>query len=270
MHNLRSAFAIICIVLPSQWATAEEHDDFTIKVVDDATGRGVPLVELKTVNNIRDYTDSAGIVAFSEPGLMNRTVFFHVKSHVYEYPKDGFGHRGARLKIAPGGEATLKIKRINIAERLYRVTGAGIYRHSVLVGRPVPTRQPVLNGQVFGSDSVWYGSPQWQIDALWRFQIPEEMRETYGYPELTDAARRKILGLTSARLYGITPVDGAEKDRRYRPVPVDYEDRIPEALKTVMEFPGYAADNMATFKERYAALGPTPSNTRYGWMRTTV
>jgi hypothetical protein len=35
---------------------------------------------------------------------------------------------------------------------------------------------------LFGSDSVWYGSPQWQIDAFWRFQIPEQMRKQYGYP----------------------------------------------------------------------------------------
>ncbi len=123
---------------------------------------------------------------------------------------------------------------------------------------------------VFGSDSVWYGSPQWQIDALWRFQIPDEMRQAYGYPELTDAAKRKILGLNSARLYGITPVEGAARDRQYRPVPADYEDRISDELKTLLEFPGYTADNMSRFKERYAALGPTPSNTRYGWMRTTV
>ena len=123
---------------------------------------------------------------------------------------------------------------------------------------------------VFGSDCVWYGSPQWQIDALWRFQIPDEMRQAYGYPELTDAAKRKILGLNSARLYGVTPVEGAARDRQYRPVPADYEDRISDELKTILEFPGYTADNMSKFKARYAALGPTPSNTRYGWMRTTV
>ena len=123
---------------------------------------------------------------------------------------------------------------------------------------------------VFGSDCVWYGSPQWQIDALWRFQIPDQLREDYGYPALTDAAKRKILGLNSARLYGITPVEGAEKDRQYRPVPEDYEERISEELKTIMEFPGYAADRMSTIKEQYAELGPTPSHTRYGWMRTQV
>lgn len=152
MYDFKSAFGVACVVLLA--ASANGHDYFTIQVVDDATGRGVPLVELKTVNNIRCYTDSAGIVAFSEPGLMNQDVFFHVSSHGYEFPKDGFGYRGIRLTTTPGGEATLKIKRINIAQRLYRVTGAGIYRDSVLAGKPVPTEQPILNGRVLGSDSV--------------------------------------------------------------------------------------------------------------------
>ncbi|MBM83423.1 MAG: hypothetical protein CMJ78_22930 [Planctomycetaceae bacterium] len=129
-------------------------DHFAIQVVDKDTGRGVPLVELKTVNNVRYYTDSAGFVAFNEPGLMDRSVFFHVKSHGYQYPKDGFGYRGTRLKVTAGGRATLKIERLNIAQRLYRITGAGIYRDSLLLGKPTPIRQPVLNGQVFGSDSV--------------------------------------------------------------------------------------------------------------------
>ena len=75
---------------------------------------------------------------------------------------------------------------------------------------------------VFGSDSVWYGSPQWQIEALWRFQIPAAMREKYGYPELTETAKRKILGLNSARLYGIQAVDTGA----YKAVPKDYESRM--------------------------------------------
>jgi hypothetical protein len=120
---------------------------------------------------------------------------------------------------------------------------------------------------VFGSDSVWYGSPQWQIDALWRFQIPEDMRKQYGYPELTPDAKRKILGLNSARIYGIKPLEGAAKDRVYKPVPRDYEERMSKELKTIMEFPGYTGDNMSKFKEQYAAMGPVPSNTRYGWIR---
>ena len=127
---------------------------FAIRVVDAETGRGVPLVELETVNHLRFYTDSNGTVAFREPGLMDRQIFFHVRSHGYEYPKDGFGYRGVRLKTTRGTEAVLKLKRLNIAERLYRVTGAGIYRDSRLLGRSVPIEQPLLNGMVFGSDSV--------------------------------------------------------------------------------------------------------------------
>jgi hypothetical protein len=128
---------------------------FTIRVVDRQTGRGVPLVELRTVNNIRHFTDSNGIIAFYEPGLMNREVFFFVESHGYRFPKDGFAMQGTRLKTEPGKTAVIKIDRINIAERLYRVTGQGIYRDSILTGRPVPLRNPVLNGQVVGQDSVF-------------------------------------------------------------------------------------------------------------------
>jgi hypothetical protein len=128
---------------------------FKIQVVDRQTGRGVPLVELRTTNNIRYFTDSNGIAAFYEPGLMDREVFFFVESHGYEFPKDVFRFRGTTLKTIRGSSAVIKIKRINIAERLYRVTGQGIYRDSVLTGHPVPLQNPVLNGQVTGQDSIY-------------------------------------------------------------------------------------------------------------------
>ena len=150
--------AVAILALASlTWASPDDERDpacFAVVVVDDQTGRGVPLVELRTVNEIRLVTDSNGIAAFREPGLMNRKVFFSVKSHGYEYPADGFGSRGTALEVRPGGSATLKIRRINAAERLYRVTGQGIYRDSLLAGKPVPLKQPVLNGQVLGQDSV--------------------------------------------------------------------------------------------------------------------
>jgi predicted TIM-barrel fold metal-dependent hydrolase len=116
---------------------------------------------------------------------------------------------------------------------------------------------------IFGSDSVWYGSPQWQIEAFWRFQIPDDLRKQYGYPELTETAKRKILGLNSARLYQLpTGPRGA-----YTPVPTDYATRIPDDLKTLMEFPGFEADNLTRMKAHYQAAGGQPSNTRYGWLR---
>ncbi len=140
---------------PGQLAAGETHPGlFGIHVVDRKTGRGVPLVELTTVHGVRYVTDSAGWIAISDPELLGRRVFFYVKSHGYEYPKDGFGFRGIRLKLTPGRETRLKLRRINIAERLYRITGAGSYRDSVLLGKPVPIKHPLMNAGVAGSDSV--------------------------------------------------------------------------------------------------------------------
>ena len=133
---------------------AVEEPYFGIRVIDGQTGRGVPLVELRTVNDIVLYTDSAGWVAFHEPGLMGREVHFAVSSPGYEHPADGFGYRGARLVPTPGGTATVKLRRVNIAERLYRVTGQGIYLHSALMGLPTPEGVPQLNTGVMGQDSV--------------------------------------------------------------------------------------------------------------------
>ncbi len=163
-----SALAALAAAGPARAATAPHRPHyFTIRVVDAQTGRGVPLVELRTVHNIRYHTDSNGIAAFHEPGLMGRSVFFHVRSHGYEFPKDGFGNRGKALKVVAGASATLKLRRVNIAERLYRVTGAGIYRDSVLVGHPTPIREPVLNAQVLGSDSVLTALYKGKVHWFW-------------------------------------------------------------------------------------------------------
>lgn len=163
MNSAAHSFLRLTALLLLSSAARADHAYFEIQVVDDQTGRGVPLVELRTVNEIRCYTDSQGIVAFDEPGLMGQKVFFHVRSHGYEFPKDGFGFPGRTLSVERGGSATLKIKRLNIAERLYRVTGAGIYRDSLLTGRQAPVREPLLNGQVMGSDSV--------LNALYRGRL---------------------------------------------------------------------------------------------------
>lgn len=88
------------------------------------------------------------------------------------------------------------------------------------------------------------------------------MREKYGYPELTERAKRKILGLTSAKLYGIKALDTGA----YRPVPQDYDSRMTKELKTLLEFAKVTADNMSRMKETYAALAIEPDHTRYGWM----
>jgi len=56
---------------------------------------------------------------------------------------------------------------------------------------------------VWGSECIWLGSPQPQIEAFRMFQISKEFQDMYGYPELTPAIKAKIFGLNSAKVYGI-------------------------------------------------------------------
>src|SRR5919201_2819236 len=84
---------------------------------------------------------------------------------------------------------------------------------------------------VFGSDSLWYGTPQWQLEAFWRFQIPQNIQANWGYPAITDTAKRKILGLNLGRLYGLNT-----NLRTYGAVPANYASMIPTQLKHLLEF----------------------------------
>ncbi len=56
---------------------------------------------------------------------------------------------------------------------------------------------------LWGTDSIWYGSPQDQIQAFRSFQIGSELRDEFGYPEITPELRAKVLGLNAAAPYGI-------------------------------------------------------------------
>jgi hypothetical protein len=149
---------------------------FTIQVLDDQTNRGVPLAKLTTVDQVAYYTDSGGRAFVDDPVLMGRKVFFTIASQGYEYPADGFGFCGKAFDITDSGTATIKIHRINIAERLYRVTGAGIYRDTVLAGLKSPIDQPMLNGNVVGQDTcmavVYRGKIRWFFGDTSRLRYP--------------------------------------------------------------------------------------------------
>lgn len=173
MRTLLRLAALLAVFVANATYSAAAQDTstsgyFAIHVVDADTGGGVPLVELRTTNEISLFTDSNGYVAFNEPGLMDSEVFFFVKSDGYSLePPDGFGYRGVRLVPRAGAGAEIKLQRHNIAERLYRITGAGIYHDSVLLGKPVPTRQPLINGRVMGQDSVQSVVYRGKIFWLW-------------------------------------------------------------------------------------------------------
>jgi len=64
---------------------------------------------------------------------------------------------------------------------------------------------------LWGTDSIWYGSPQDQIQAFRTFQIAPALRERFGYAEITPSVRAKIFGLNAAKVYGLSP----EEVRKY-------------------------------------------------------
>ena len=91
---------------------------------------------------------------------------------------------------------------------------------------------------IWGTDSIWGGSPQSQIDRFRRFQIRDDIAEKYKYRQITPEIRAKVFGLNAARLYKIDA-----KAKR-------------NAIK---------ADNIAELKEEYRR-DARPSNTQFGWV----
>jgi uncharacterized protein len=94
----------------------------------------------------------------------------------------------------------------------------------------------------WGTDAVWTGSPQWQIEGLRRLEIPEYMQARYGFAPLRAAdgsVKTAILSGNSARLYAVKPEQHAEVD----------------------------GDRFAELKARYEQVGPARSNLRYGYVQ---
>ncbi|HET9728588.1 MAG TPA: amidohydrolase family protein [Acidimicrobiia bacterium] len=58
---------------------------------------------------------------------------------------------------------------------------------------------------LWGTDAVWYGSPQAQLQAFRAFTISNEFQSTFGYPALTHAVKERVLGLNAAELFGLDP-----------------------------------------------------------------
>jgi uncharacterized protein len=86
---------------------------------------------------------------------------------------------------------------------------------------------------LWGTDSIFYGAPQDQIQAFRAFQISAELQERYGYPALTDEIKRKVLGLNALKLHDLEPITGRceftrdELEALRRTLPTAFETRGP-------------------------------------------
>jgi hypothetical protein len=97
---------------------------------------------------------------------------------------------------------------------------------------------------IWGNDSVWTGSPQWQIEALRRLEIPQDMQRQHGFAPLgaaDGAIKNAILGANGLRLFG---------------------DRARSA--------SVKPDRLADIKAHYEHMGPSRTNLRYGTIDKSV
>jgi len=92
---------------------------------------------------------------------------------------------------------------------------------------------------LWGTDSIWYGTPQWQIEAFRRFEIPDALGSQHRYAPLTRALKEQIFGLNGARLFGV------DVNAKRNEIPNDYLSRM---------------------KMAYLDEGPAPSHRWYGWV----
>lgn len=155
-----------------------------IIIIDSQTSRGVPLIELETVDGVRYVTDNAGRVAIHEPDLIGRECYFSINGHGYERKPDGFGFRGASVTLEMGKTTEIRIVRKNLAERMCRLTGEGRWRDSQLLGYDVPRLAGQSSGRVAGQDSiqaaVFSGRVYWFWGDTLRLNYPLGMYRTAG------------------------------------------------------------------------------------------
>lgn len=93
---------------------------------------------------------------------------------------------------------------------------------------------------VWGTDCLWWGSPQWVIEAFKRFQISDELCEKFGYKKLSKKDKASIFGLNAAKIYGL------DVKKKRQALPADAIDKL---------------------KVAYHGHGGQRSNEAYGWVR---
>jgi predicted TIM-barrel fold metal-dependent hydrolase len=129
----------------------------------------------------------------------------------------------------------------NIYAELGTVFAFSVITHPEITGHLLGQLKDGFGAEriLWGTDCIWWGSPQWLIEAFRRFQIAENLQEKYGYSALTADDKEKIFGLNSAGVYGID-VDAARK--------------------------AFPSDSLSTIKQAYRDAGGERSNMAYGWV----
>ena len=93
---------------------------------------------------------------------------------------------------------------------------------------------------IWGTDCLWWGSPQWVIEAFKRFQIRDELCDKFGYKKVTKEDKAKIFGQNAAKIYGVDPT--AHRN-------------------------SFPKDALSKLKVAYLEQGGQSNNAAHGWVR---
>ncbi len=198
---------------PSGWYL-DDHDPAVPQIgaafIAAARDTGVPVIAVH--KGLSDGNPFASPVDIGPAAVANPDMAFLVYHSGYE--------RGSREReYLPDGRGVDRLVR-SVTESGIGA-GGNVYAELGSTWRTVmgnPTEAAHVLGKLlvalgperilWGTDSIWYGSPQDQIAAFRTFEITEQFQDQFGYPALTADVKRRILGANAIELFGITPPVG--------------------------------------------------------------
>ena len=205
-----------------------------------------PSVE-KQYPRLREYTDVRDVGQAAKDWPMLNFVIYH---SAYRFPGGGtpeealarFDETGRVEWASDLAEIPQKFGVANVYGDLGQVFATTTVSQPRLCAAIMGTLVKGLGADhvVWGSDAVWTGAPQWQIEGLRRLEIPDDMQSRFGFAPLGSATgpiKSAIFGDNSARLYGIEPTTYAR-----------------------------SPDRLVQMKRDYLAAGGERSNLRYGYI----
>ncbi len=195
------------------------HDDVGLRMIEKARALGVKNIcvhkGLPFSRNAYEYSLASdigivarmfpdvnfliyhsGFIASQEEGPYNPARGEGVDELIRSVEDNGIG-RNANVYAELGSTWRYAVRDPNTAAHLIGKLVKHIGEHNVL----------------YGSDCIWYGSPQDQIQAFRTFQISEELQEKHDYAPMTAKLRAQIFGLNAARPYGIDVDEVLERAR---------------------------------------------------------
>ncbi|MEQ1714825.1 MAG: amidohydrolase family protein [Hyphomicrobium sp.] len=193
--------------------------------------------------------DDIGKAAKDFPGL-NFVIFHSGLKPLTEYPQDHldkFNQTGRIDWVTDLAEIPAKYGVTNVYAELGSCFANSVVSHPQHAAGLLGTLVKGMGADhvIWGTDSVWYGSPQWQIEAMRRIEIPEDMQAKFGFAPLggdDSDVKRKIFGENICKIHGFDPKDMSKQG-------VNLKD-----------------DKLAKAKEAYAKDGAERTNAFYGFI----